>query len=254
MKDVNLLTNNGVDIKKSLELFGDMDTYNDMLDEFLDGVDEKLNKLKNYKEVADMGNYAIAVHSLKSDAKYFGFTKLAELAYDHEMKSKANDLYYVCDHYDELMSEAKRILSVAYQYAGKESKISVDVDSTPDLSESIIVVDDSDIMQKFISKIFKGQYNVIIAKDGEEALRSIVDNPNIKGMLLDLNMPHVDGFAVLKFLDSHGMLAKIPVTVITGVENDDVIARLDDYKIAGMLKKPFNERDIKNAVENMIVK
>ena len=35
-----------------------------------------------------MSNYAILVHSLKSDAKYLGFTKLAELAYNHELKVK----------------------------------------------------------------------------------------------------------------------------------------------------------------------
>lgn len=35
-----------------------------------------------------MANYAIEVHALKSDSKYFGFTRLAELALDQEMKSK----------------------------------------------------------------------------------------------------------------------------------------------------------------------
>ena len=35
MKDVNLLTSNGVNVDQSLELFGDMDTYNDTLEEFI---------------------------------------------------------------------------------------------------------------------------------------------------------------------------------------------------------------------------
>ena len=39
-----------------------------------------------------MANYAILVHSLKSDSKYLGFTKLAELSYQHEMESKANNV------------------------------------------------------------------------------------------------------------------------------------------------------------------
>ena len=38
MKDVNVLIANGIDVNKSLELFGDMDTYNDTLEEFLAGV------------------------------------------------------------------------------------------------------------------------------------------------------------------------------------------------------------------------
>ena len=42
-----------------------------------------------------MKNYAIFAHSLKSDAKYFGFTKLAELAYNHEMASKQENIDFV---------------------------------------------------------------------------------------------------------------------------------------------------------------
>ena len=100
MKDENFLRSKGVDIDKSLELFGDMETYNLTLNDFLGAISEKIENLEKYKEANDMPNYAILVHSLKSDAKYFGFTKLAEIAYEHEMKSKANNMYYVFDHFD----------------------------------------------------------------------------------------------------------------------------------------------------------
>ena len=81
MKDVNILRANGINLDKSLELFGDIETYNETLETFLNEIDDKITKIKNYKEVADMANYAILVHSLKSDAKYFGFDKLADLSY-----------------------------------------------------------------------------------------------------------------------------------------------------------------------------
>ena len=102
MKDVSFLTNNGVDVEKSLELFGDIGTYNSTLEDFLKGMEESLPKIKTFKEEGDMANYAILVHSLKSDSKYFGFTKLAELALQHEMQSKANDIDFVYLNYDEL--------------------------------------------------------------------------------------------------------------------------------------------------------
>ena len=125
MKDVNLLTSNGVNIEQSLELFGDMDTYNDTLEEFLAGVGEKLENIKKYKEASDMANYAILVHSLKSDSKYLGFTKLAELSYNHEMQSKANNVDYVYANYDELMQEAQRIVTLAEEYLGKKAEVKV---------------------------------------------------------------------------------------------------------------------------------
>ena len=46
MKDVNLLVNNGVNVNKALELFGDMATYDDTLVTFLNDAE---NKLKQYK-------------------------------------------------------------------------------------------------------------------------------------------------------------------------------------------------------------
>ena len=49
MKDINLLINGGVNVNGSLELLGDMDTYNDILSDFLKGYDERLNKIKTYK-------------------------------------------------------------------------------------------------------------------------------------------------------------------------------------------------------------
>ena len=200
MKDVNLLVNNGVNVNKALELFGDMATYDDTLVTFLNDAENKLKQIDDYKEKADMANYAILVHSLKSDAKYFGFDKLAELAYNHEMKSKANDFYYVSDHFDELMTEAKRIVNLVRKYLGKESVELLDDDDngsgTGSKNQTILVVDDSAIIVNFVKKIFDNQYNVLIANDGAQALNIVKNTPSsqMACMLLDLNMPNVNGF------------------------------------------------------------
>ena len=142
MKDVNILKNNGVNLEKSLELFGDIVTYNETLQTFLSDIDDKIDKLKNYKEVADMANYAILVHSLKSDAKYFGFDRLAQLAYEHEMESKANHIYYIYEHFDELMTELYRILNVVRTYFGQDPIKQQDANQ-PVKDKAILVVDDS---------------------------------------------------------------------------------------------------------------
>ena len=106
MKSPEFLISKGVDLNKSLELFGDIDTYNETIGDFIVGAASKTNKLKEYMASKDMANYAVYVHSLKSDAKYFGFTKLAELAYEHELRSKAGDIYYVYDKFNDF-SETK---------------------------------------------------------------------------------------------------------------------------------------------------
>ena len=118
--DRSYLEENGVDVEKGLELLGDMDMYNETCEDFLKEINEKYPKAKEYKEANDMPNYAILVHSIKSDSKYLGFTKLAELAYDHELKSKDNDIDYVNNNFDSLESEINRIINVVKTYLGKE--------------------------------------------------------------------------------------------------------------------------------------
>lgn len=254
MRDVNLLINGGVDVNSSLELFGDMDMYNETLQDFLNGVAKKISDIKRYKESSDMPNYAILVHSLKSDAKYLGFTKLAELAYNHEMKSKENDITYVYNNYDTLMAEASRIINLAGQYMGVAVNNVVETPKPVSKDKTILVVDDSNVIRNFIKKIFNDTYNVIVANDGKEALDAITvnDTSSFVGMLLDINMPNVNGFQVLKYFEEHGLFSKIPVSIVTGDDSRDIASKLFTYPIVDILYKPFNERDVKIIVEKTI--
>lgn len=119
MKDKNILVNNGVNVDASLEILGDMEMYDETMSDFLDEVEEKIESIKTYKDEGDMPNYAIQVHSLKSDSKYLGFTTLAELSYNHEMASKDNDVNFVNDNFDSLMTEADRIITLCKEYMGR---------------------------------------------------------------------------------------------------------------------------------------
>ena len=114
--DENYLINNGIDYKKGCELFGNVDTYNEMLSEWFKESQTKFQKIKLYKIKHDLKNYAIEVHSLKSDSKYFGFTKLSELSLNHELKSKDNDQQYIQDNFNELEIEFYRIHMVVEKY------------------------------------------------------------------------------------------------------------------------------------------
>lgn len=255
MKDVNLLIENGTNVKKALELFGDMETYDETLSTFLSEVPDKLQKIKNYKEVGDMANYAILVHSLKSDARYFGFEKLAEIAYEHELKSKANDMYYVTEHYDELMTEANRVVNLVKKYMGVGTVSEDDYKKPITHDKAILVVDDSNLIRNFILKIFKDDFEVIVANDGKEALDILNDNEKngkIKAMLLDLNMPNVNGFEVLDYFKSNDLFKKYPTSIITGVDDKESIEKAYKYPIIDILLKPFNERDVKKILEKTL--
>lgn len=253
MKDKNLLISNGIDVDKSLELFGDMQMYDETLDEFLKGVQKKVSDLNTYKEASDTHNYAILAHSLKSDARYLGFTELAELAYNHEMAGKDNDVTYIYNNYDALINETNRIVDIVSKYMGINTESVFKTSKAMDSSKVVLVVDDSDIVTNFIKKIFNDMYDVKIAKDGNEALNYIntETEKEIIGMLLDLNMPNVDGYQVLQYFEENNMFDKIPVAVITGVDDKADLTKALMYPVIDVLSKPFNEKNVKAIIEKM---
>ncbi len=258
MKDVTILTSNGVNVEKSLELFGDMEMYDATLNDFLEDVDKKIENLQKFREAGDMPNYAIEVHALKSDARYLGFVTLADIAYDLELKSKANDIMYVYEHHDSVIQEAKKCINLANRYLGREVKEDLITDMTSGgmHDEAILVVDDSNLVANFIKKIFADKYEVYIANDGARAIE-LVSGPNadkIKGCLLDLNMPNVNGFEVLEYFKNNNLFVKIPVSIITGNDTRDQVEEAFNYPIIDLLSKPFNERDIKRIIEKTVSK
>jgi len=105
-----------VDLDKSLELLGDMQMYNETLKDYLNEVEEKWERINKYKEESDMANYAIEVHSLKSDSKYLGFMELADVAYEHELKSKENDIEFVNSNFNRLEEVYNKTLKIAKGY------------------------------------------------------------------------------------------------------------------------------------------
>ena len=110
------LVSNGCDIDKALELLGDMEMYNETVSDFLEEVEEKWQRIQDYQLAGDMPNYAIEVHSLKSDARYLGFYVLGDIAYNHEMASKENNVQFVNEHYPELVAEYEKTLDIIKRY------------------------------------------------------------------------------------------------------------------------------------------
>ena len=114
--DENYLKSHGVDVDHGLELLGDMEMYNMTFQDFLAEVEDKFNRIKTYREAKDMPNYAIEVHSLKSDCKYLGFMTLADIAYQHELKSKEADQAWVDENFAALETEYNKTLQIAKAY------------------------------------------------------------------------------------------------------------------------------------------
>lgn len=122
------------------------------------------------------------------------------------------------------------------------------------MKKKILVADDSKIINNIIERAFKDMYDVITAVNGKEAIDIIKNNVDdlIVGVFLDLNMPEVDGFAVLDYFKENNLFKRIPVCIITGDDQKDRIERAFNYDIIDVLIKPFTFNRVREEVEKII--
>ena len=238
MEKVDLLVNNNVDVKASLEIWGDMDSYNENLLEFKNSLKEKLNNLKEYKDAKDCANYAILAHSMKSESKYLGFMKEAEVFLAHELKGKESDINYIENHFQELEDTVNKMIHLLDEYFSDNSK------------KIILIADDSNIILNFLEKSINEEFNVLKAKTGNEAI-DIIKSNNLYAILLDLNMPSLNGFDVLNFLREENLIDKIPIVIITGDDTEETIKKAFSYGVLDVLNKPFTEENIERVLTSI---
>ena len=94
----------GITIESGLSLArNSMELYLDLIDMFLKD-DKRQDTMRQFIAEQNMKDYAVFVHGLKGNARMLGADKLADTAYEHEMKSKAGDIEYVKAHWDELIA------------------------------------------------------------------------------------------------------------------------------------------------------
>ena len=120
--------------------------------------------------------------------------------------------------------------------------------------KKILVADDSKIIGNIVTRAFSNEYEVVIAYNGKEALDIVRNNvdDSIIGLLLDLNMPEVDGFAVLDYFKENNLFKRIPVCIITGDVAKERIDRAFNYDIVDVLAKPFTFDNVREEVEKII--
>ncbi|HSP35524.1 MAG TPA: response regulator [Thermoanaerobaculia bacterium] len=115
---------------------------------------------------------------------------------------------------------------------------------SPDSHNRVLVVDDnSDVRNILTSVLQKRGLDVHAAGDGKEALDLLGENA-YGVIVLDLVLPEIDGFEVLRYIQSDAMTQPAPVVlVLTGAANE-IVDRLDPQRIHGLVRKPFDPEDL----------
>jgi CheY-like chemotaxis protein len=113
--------------------------------------------------------------------------------------------------------------------------------------KKILVVDDSDLMHRMYGVMLRGG-GLVAARDGDEALARIAADPEIDLVLLDINMPKMNGFEVLKELGMRGLVPALRVIVVTTEGKDEDARRGLAAGAAAYLTKPFRADEVRAAI------
>ena len=115
----------------------------------------------------------------------------------------------------------------------------------------VLVVDDSHIERIMMKKLFSNNYEVLLARDGIEALEVMRSNP-VNLVLLDITMPRLDGYGVLREMQKDKILSAVPVIVVTGTEDEFIQDKALDHGAQDIISKPFSPNLVLKRVANQL--
>ena len=112
----------------------------------------------------------------------------------------------------------------------------------------ILIVDDSNTDMLLIKSILSG-YNLVSAYDGIEAMNLLKTDPTIDLMILDLNMPNMDGFEVLEAMKEYPNFQKIAVLILTNYDELENEIRGLELGAVDYIRKPLNLESLKRRIQ-----
>jgi DNA-binding response OmpR family regulator len=111
----------------------------------------------------------------------------------------------------------------------------------------LVADDDPDILGLVVMRLRREGYEVVEARDGAEALALVaLHQPAV--LLLDVGMPDLDGYEVIRRLRAEAATAGLPILVVTARDRHEVDERGIAAGANGYLRKPFTSRELREGV------
>ena len=118
--------------------------------------------------------------------------------------------------------------------------------------QKILIVDDSELNREMLKAILGEEYDYAEAEDGAQAILMLQQDMNIDLLLLDINMPKIDGFGVLERLNQFRWIEELPVIMISATEDRAVIERCYSLGITDYIRRPFDSFIVQRRVKNTL--
>ena len=117
----------------------------------------------------------------------------------------------------------------------------------------IMIVDDSEFNRAILSEILQEDYEIVEAESGREALHKLGEyGLGISLVLLDIIMPEMDGFEVLKHMTEEHWISNVPVIMISSEDSENYIRRAYEMGVSDYINRPFDANIVYQRVSNTV--
>ena len=164
----------------------------------------------------------------------------------------------LADPMENIVRRADRLM---YQAKGRKNAVMVEVpghnlaalEKLLQSKPQILLVDDSAMNRMMLTEILGDSYHILEAENGRECMEKLqAETGNIALVLLDINMPVMDGFEVLKAMNANHTIEDIPVIMISSEDSDATIRRSYELGASDYVNRPFDARIVYRRVTNTI--
>ncbi len=210
--------------------------YREMLGSFLSN--DKHEAICGYYKEEDWEQYRILVHALKSTSLSIGAVELSEAAKQLELAAKDGRVDELHAKHETVMKDYAKLLSLIGEEINGTATVEHEAAEETDEKELILVVDDDRMNLKMAERLLNEQFRVECVTSGKEALEYI-DRTRPHLVLLDLHMPEMDGFEVMRKMAERKLLDEIPVIFLTADNDSESEIRGFREGALDFIKKPF---------------
>ncbi len=118
----------------------------------------------------------------------------------------------------------------------------------------ILIADDSELNRAILAEMLGEDYLIVEAENGAEAMRVVHERgETLDLLLLDINMPELDGFQVLEALNEEQRIGELPVVMISSENGYSFVERSYDLGASDYISRPFDARVVRRRVLNTLM-
>ena len=143
-------------------------------------------------------------------------------------------------------------ITVEREFEKKLKKLRQALHNQAGITSRMLIIDDSEINRETLSSYFDGRFKIYLAENGQQALDLLQENSNMDIILLDLNMPVMNGEEFLKAKNADPVLRNIPVVITTAEDSPKQQQAMLNMNVNDYIVSPFVRETIVRRVDNVL--